>query len=288
MKQRCPDPECKSSYFTKDGTFYRHDDSQSIQRYRCKICGKRFSSASLSLQRYQKKRTKNRLVFELLASSMSMRRIAKVTRLNKNTIQRKVDYLALEAKKYQRKFLAENFKKFDRVQFDDLITTEKTKLKPVSVSLATDANSRLILGAKVSQIPAFGHLARLSRSKYGSRKNKHKEALDTLFKELQICVHPRVNFASDEHKFYPEFVKKYFPQAQHERYKGGRACVVGQGELKRKKQDPLFYINHACATLRDNIKRLTRKTWCVTQRVDNLQKHLDIFIWYHNTVMRSG
>ena len=66
------------------------------------------------------------------------------------------------------------------------ITTEHTKLKPLSVSIAVDADRRFILEAQVSQIPTFGHL----------------------------------------------------PETNYQRYKGGRGCVVGQGELKKLKSDP--------------------------------------------------
>ncbi|MFW5887980.1 MAG: transposase, partial [Bacteriovoracia bacterium] len=88
---------------------------------------------------------------------------------------------------------------------------------------------------------------------------------------------------SDEHKLYPGIVQKYLPKAVHKRYKGGRGCIAGQGELKKLHYDPLFAINHTCAMLRDNIKRLTRKTWCTTKSVEMLQKHFDIFVYYFNT-----
>ena len=199
-----------------------------------------------------------------------------------------MDYLNLEALKFQTSYLGQLEKKVDHIQFDDLITTEKTKLKPVSVSVAVDASTRVILGARASQIPAFGHLAKLSKKKYGRRISRHKEGLTSLFKDLKLCTHPNTCFESDEHKLYPDFVQKYFPDSTHNRFKGGRGCVVGQGELKKLNSDPLFYINHTCAMLRDNLKRLTRRTWCVTQKLENLQKHLNIYIWYHNSVILSG
>ena len=49
------------------------------------------------------------------------------------------------------------------LQFDDFITSDHTKMKPLSVSIAVDATKRIILGAEVSRIPAFGHLAEKSR-----------------------------------------------------------------------------------------------------------------------------
>ncbi len=51
------------------------------------------------------------------------------------------------------------------MHLDDLITKENSKLKPLSISIAVDEERRLILGAEVSQIPAFVHLFKLAVKK---------------------------------------------------------------------------------------------------------------------------
>ena len=175
------------------------------------------------------------------------------------------------------------FKKYKvtHLQIDDLITKENSKLKPLSVSIAVDADRRYILGAVVSKIPAFGHLAKEGKKKY-PRKCDHKNGLEQLFTELKDVIHPNAMIYSDEHKKYPEFVSKYFSKAQHERFKSERGCVAGLGELKKVRFDPLFAINHTCAMLRANINRLVRKTWCTTKDPRRLQDHLDIFISFYN------
>lgn len=211
-----------------------------------------------------------------------MRRIAKIMNVDKKTVQRKVEFLAKKAKRKHKELLSSLHKKVEQVHFDDLITIEHTKLKPVSVSIAVDADTRVILGAKVSQIPAFGHLAQLSRKKYGKRICKHREGLKELFLEFSSTLSDNPILKSDKHRFYPSFVKKYCRDATHLTYVGRRACVVGQGELKKGGHDPLYFINHTCGMLRDNLKRLARKTWCTTKKIEMLQKHLDIYLWYHN------
>ncbi|MBD67124.1 MAG: hypothetical protein CME62_18130, partial [Halobacteriovoraceae bacterium] len=62
-----------------------------------------------------------------------------------------------------------------------------------------------------------------------------------------------------------------------------RGCIAGQGELKKLRRDPLFALNHTCAMLRDNISRLVRKSWCVSQSIEKLQLHLDLYMKFHNT-----
>ena len=287
MKLGCPPiycPRCKTeTNFVKAGFYRRKDDAKWIQRFRCKNCQKHFSRATHNLACGQKKRRFNARLFKLLASGVSQRRSARILGLNKNTIKGKLLFLSkVAALKQERLLNSIAPHSLSEVQFDDLITTEHTKLKPLSVSCAVEEKSRLILGTKVSSIPAFGLLAAKSRQKYGKRKNQHPAQFRALLRDIHPLVSPEATFKSDEHKTYPLVLKKVFPRAKHTSYKGGRGCVTGQGELKRKNFDPLFSINHVYAMLRANINRLFRRTWCTTKDPTMLQHHLNIYTWRHN------
>ena len=61
------------------------------------------------------------------------------------------------------------------------------------------------------------------------------------------------------------------------------ASYTWQGELKRTGWDPLFTINHTLAMLRDNIKRLTRRTWCTTKQQSALEDVIAIYMHFHNS-----
>lgn len=288
MKHGCPNKSCtfyqKTTSISGDGSYFRKNDSRQIKRYRCRHCGKRFSTASFSLAKGQKKRRVNFQLFHLLSSGMTMRRAAKHLKIHRTTVKRKMLFLANKAEINHRKFLQSLVKnKVEHIQFDDLITTEHTKMKPLSITLAVDAKSRKILATEVSQIPAFGHLAEISRAKYGYRESYHQNGLQKLFENIESAVSPVALIESDEHNNYPNFVNSFFPKAKHKRHKGGRGCIVGQGELKKLFYDPLFILNHTCAMLRANISRLVRKTWNTTKDPRMLSAHLAIFMHYYNT-----
>lgn len=287
MKHGCPNKDCnyfqKTSTIVRDGSYKRKNDSRIVKRFRCSACKKRFSNATFSLAKGQKKRRVNFKLEQLLSSGVSMRRCAKILNIHRKTVRLKLIYLANKANIEHRKYLKSlEARPVEKMQFDDLITIEHTKFKPLSVSIAVDRDTRKVLGAKVSQIPAFGHLAKRARKKYGYRKSTHKAGLDSLLSTLQKTVSSNALIQTDEHKLYNSLVNKYFPGALHLQYKGGRGCVVGQGELKKLHYDPLFILNHTCATFRANINRLIRKTWCTTKDPKMLQRHLDIFLNYHN------
>jgi len=287
MNLSCPKTHCSltsnRSNIYKDGSYFRPSDGRRIQRFRCKICGKRFSRASFDLAKNQNKRRVNYRLKQLLCSGVSLRRSAKLLNVNRKTVARKLKYLAILARESQEKFLKSlQNQKINKIQFDDLLTIEHTKCKPLSVTIAVEDNTRKILGIEVSSMPAFGHLAEISRKKYGRRADDRTDGICRLFKKLDKIVSSNAKIISDEHKLYPKQVKKYFPNAVHIRFKGRKGCVAGQGELKKVYYDPLFSLNHTCAMLRANVNRLIRKTWCSTKDPKRLYDHLCIYINYHN------
>src|SRR5690606_18241397 len=107
---------------------------------------------------------------------------------------------------------------------------------------------------------------------------------ERMFREVQLKCASDAVFKSDENPHYPSALRKVFPKNHHERFKGRRGCVVGQGELKAGEFDPLFSLNHTCAMLRDNLKTLARKTWCTVKKIASFNALLKMYAWYHNHV----
>ena len=87
----------------------------------------------------------------------------------------------------------------------------------------------------------------------------------------------------DEHPRYRDELKAALRDVSVIQYHSVRGSLTGQGELKRTGWDPLFTINHTLAMLRDNIKRLTRRTWCTTKLQSALMDVIAIYVHFHNT-----
>lgn len=282
----CPNTSCAfPQNIVRDGFFRRKEDSKIIQRFRCKTCRQRFSAATFSEAYRQKRRRINSTLMKLLSSNVSQRRAAIILGVHRRTVERRVPFLAQKCRRLNERFLRRVSGSVHNIQIDDLITKENSKLKPLAVTIAVDEHRRIILGLEVSQIPAFGLLAHIAIKKYGTRKDEHGQGLTRLFQKIAPVLAREVLIKSDEHKRYPFYIAKYLPRARHETYPSERACVAGQGELKKVRYDPLFIVNHTCATLRANINRLIRKTWCTTKNPKRLQNHLDIFMYYYNSVL---
>jgi hypothetical protein len=212
---------------------------------------------------------------------VSQREAARILGLNLKTIVRK---FRLQAAKAQDLFQAENasFPLACEVEFDDLETFEHTKFKPLSVTLMLEAKSRRILGFEVAQMPAKGLLAKKALKKYGPRMDQRRKARRKLFEDARPFIHPQAVMRSDSNPHYPKDLVLLYPLATHQTVPGARGAVVGQGELKKLKFDPLFSLNHTFAMLRAHINRLFRKTWCTTKKPDQLKAHIALYALEHN------
>jgi len=240
-----------------------------------------FSQCTFQSCYRQKKRKLNRKILELLCSGMSQRRIAKVLKINRKTVARRLIFLAKRVRQINLKKF-KNLSLITHMQFDDLETIEHTKCKPLSVTLAVERGTRRILGFKVSKMQAKGHLAKKAFEKYGHRQDQRAYGRAELFKKLVERVSPTALIESDQNPHYRDDVRTYFPHAKHKAFLGQRGAVTGQGELKKIAFDPLFSLNHTFAMLRANINRLFRKTWCTTKDPLRLNDHIELYTYYHN------
>ena len=285
MCPECPNCPDGSARVVRNGHFFRRSDSRKIQNFLCRACGRYFSSATFSDCYRQKKRRINEPVRQMFSRGMAMRDIAASVHVSRTTIARRLVFLGEQARRRNAALLEEIFSEIgppEAVQYDDLITAEHTKCKPVSVGLMVQEKTRFILDHSVAQIPAFGHLAAISKAKYGKREDHSRRERHRFFAELAF-QYPSINsIRTDNHKHYPVVVGRYFPDVIHHRHKGERGTVQGQGELKRCGRDPLFWVNQTLAMLRSKMSRLQRRSWNLSKKIVSLDHHLAIYSEAHN------
>ena len=273
-------PKCNGQSFKRSGSYTRPSDGKIVQRYRCKCCGKSFSDQTFSYDYRQRKRHVNQMIFRCLCSGVSQRRTALILGINVKTVDRRVPSYGKACKQNLRVLRKKYTCK--EIFFDEMESFEHTKCKPVTLPMAVDADNQKILAISTGNIAAKGLLAEISRKKYGPRKCERNKALNDMFEQLKELYSQDFQISTDSSPHYPKKVAKDFPENNYVKYKGRRACVVGQGELKAGGFDPLFSLNHAYAMIRDGLKRLARRTWCTTKRLENLNYMLHIYAFFHN------
>lgn len=308
----CPNSQCdshaqKSHQVIGNGTYFRNSDQQNVQRYVCKCCKKRFSEATNVPTYWQKKRFLNDPIMDHLCSGTSMRRIAMLLGINRKTVANRLIFWSRVCRDLNNELLKERGPS-EHIQFDEMETFEHTKCKPLAIALAVQHPTRLILGTQIAVMSAKGKLARLARKKYGLRKSERRKGLKALLTSIKPHLQPKFMVESDKCPLYPSVLGRVFAQKEvdekqriqsnnqptavwdvtYRRYKGGRGCITGQGEMKKLKFDPLFSLNHTAAMLRANINRLFRRTWNTTKKRESLQHHINIYAYFHNSRLIPG
>ncbi|MEY4629911.1 MAG: hypothetical protein RIQ81_31 [Pseudomonadota bacterium] len=277
-------PKCKACKSVIKKGFFRHltIPGGKSQRYRCKKCRHCFSQTNGTLSARQRRPDLHRPVFNLMVSGVSQRRIALLCSTTQTTVARKLVLLAKFANLIHDERLARMEGAVKMADFDEMETSEHTKCKPVAIAAAVEEPSRIILRLKAASMPAKGRLAKMSRRRYGRRKDDRRAALVSVLQDIAKVAVRDLVIKSDLCPRYPQLVARHLPTAEHRRFKGRRGCVVGLGELKAGGKDPLFSLNQTCAMVRDNLKCLARRTWCTTKRIDRLQCRLDLYVCAHN------
>lgn len=276
-------PYCRSSQTIKKG-FYKSVGKTKRQRYVCRSCRRFFSQTAHDPLSRQKRSDLNRPIFALLVSGVSQRKIAWLLNTTRRTVDRKMSFLSRHATSFHAASLKAMAPVTDAT-FDEMETFEHTKCKPVAIAVAVETKSRKIIAARVAKMPAKGRLAAFSRRRYGRRADDRPRALREALYAIKSVSIPNLVLRSDESPRYPKYVREALPGAAHKTYKGRRAVISGLGELKVGGFDPLFSLNHSCAMFRDNIKRLSRRTWCTTKRPDRLQCLVDLYVVAHNELI---
>ena len=225
----------------------------------------------------------NQRVFLDLCSGVSLRRCALNLNVSYGTVYRRFLWLSEIAKTQHTEFL-QNYQTTTAIYFDEMETLEHTKLKPLSIPLIVDGDQR-ILNIGACTIPAKGHLAEISMKKYGKRADNSKKLLQELFAELSPSLIP-ILIRSDGKPMYKGLVSERFPTSVHEIHvrKEEKKKEALFENKEKKKFDPMFALNQRCAKLRSDIKRLVRRSWCTTKKVDNLTRHLILYACYNNQI----
>lgn len=272
-------PNCEATEFIRKGFYFVKILRSKKRRYQCKICRCNFSNQTFHSTYYQRRPDLNEKVFHLLVSGNTQERSAELLRCSPTTIARKLLWLARFKQNYPPTTAL-------HIQIDEMESIEHTKLKPLTIPLCVSDDYK-ILGISVGRIPAKGHLAELSRAKYGIRENEREKVLRELLTQLrdQLKLSP-LTITTDSHPLYPKLIKEYFPEARH-------VAIISR-QMKEKKRelihnknmkklfDPLFALNQRCAKIRSDIRRMTRRSWCTTKNIENLKKHLGLYQLYNN------
>ena len=248
-----------------------------MARYRCRDCGRGFSSRTLKSTYRQHRPDLNEVVLHLYASGMSQRRMAIVLGVDRKTIVRKFLFAATLARAEHTRRLERGLLKTRHVQFDEMETFEHTRLKPVAVAIAVRAKTGEVIDIQCSSMAYKGPLAAKAFAKYGPRRDDTRIGCMKVLQSVRKCLEPEQRITTDRHPRYPALIAKCVPTSRHH-----ATCRTYEKTDRRNKNDELFTVNYTAAKIRNDLSRMGRRTWITTKKIERLQAHLDLYIAWVN------
>jgi hypothetical protein len=145
-------------WYWKYGTFVTKWNEEPVTRYRCKKCKITFSSHTFQTTYQQKKPFLNDDLFRLFAECPSERGLGRGKDCSLSTVERRLRFFGLEAKRAIDLAAQRPENKTSYVQFDELFAFEKSKCLPLTVSIAVRPKTSTIIAARVGRIPCTTNL----------------------------------------------------------------------------------------------------------------------------------
>ncbi len=275
-------------FYNYFGSFRTERLRQIVPRYQCRHCGRHFSAHTQRATYRQKRADLNGIIFNLLCSGMTQRRIARVVGCNPKTVARKFLFLANYFASFHEQHLKSGELSFSSAQFDEMESFEHTRLKPLGIALAVSGEREKVIDVKVAQLGYKGRLAALAFRKYGPREDLTPKARAQVLKSVEVSLRktPKPTIISDAKPIYSCEIKQAFRERDvlHLSFANRKRLLeFTTNPLRRRNEnDPLFRLNHTAARIRHDLSRMMRKVWTTTKKVHCLQAHLDLFVAYYN------
>jgi transposase-like protein len=187
----CPNCGVTGDFHVKSGYSKTKHNHQPNPNYKCKECDYVFTSKTHRTNKFHKKPEINAEVFKWVCSGVSLAQIARNLKIDKKTIERKIVWLANQAKiAHQTRLYDPNSacNRVSHIQLDEMETFEASRLKPLSITIAIDADSGFIFALDVAVMNCHGKLVPKSREKYGLRKDSRRQSLVKVLNTIKNCI----------------------------------------------------------------------------------------------------
>lgn len=280
--KNCPNKLCSNNlnpgvkWFVKIGYYKPKTTNQKTPRYKCKSCGKSFSTRTNKINVNQKKPEINKLLFKLLVSGVSLRRSSEILGVQYNTVLNHFDYLAAQSKQLHFQHLKSVETSF--VQVDELETFIHSRAKCLSVAMLVRVKTGEILGFTIAKMPSKGKLASIGASKYNWIIDERSLKFQSLLSVIQHTFKPNITFKCDSNTSYRKWITNIVPNANLDQMVASKVV----SNAISKPYDELFAINNTFARMRHDINRLARKTWSTTKAISGLENHIWLYVAWNN------
>jgi transposase-like protein len=274
-------------FFQRNGYYHALCRAAPIPRFRCKVCGKRFSRQTFRIDYRDKKPHLNRLIADRLSSGTGLRRTALSLGISRSTVERKFHKMGAHLRLLHEHTIDDFGAGTVELVLDELETFETCRrTRPVTVPALVEPDHYFIVGTRSATLPPRGKLKKADQERvkrdarrFGKRRNRSAVAVGELLalaaRHCQGAA--RIVIRSDRKKSYPRLLRAAFGAERIEH-------VQVSSRAPRTTFNPLFPINLTNAMLRDLMGRLHRRSWLASKQRRYLDQHLGLTVVFRNYV----
>jgi len=257
---------CNSERVRKRGKYKTR--GKYVQRFHCRDCDKTFTSRTHTKFYRKRKQALAKKMLHMYCEGMSLNAIARVLVLNRKTVSRYFIEASGRARVEHIKRLNTGQIRTSYVQFDEMESFEIGKMRPLGIELAVRVKTGEIISAVVARIPIKAYIMSKKKKLEYAAITDRKMRMSEMLLEVSKALKPNSTIESDEAFINTKVAKEILPKHRN---------ITQPGTSKA-----LWRVNYVCLKLRQDVSRLRRATLATTKRIDYLQKHLDLYIAYHN------
>ncbi len=292
----CPNRECRNHHLsTKTAAWYVRNGSYfsrlfgRIQRFRCLCCGTGFSSQTLSLDIFVKKKVPYRRIFSHLITSSGIRDTARLLKVSPNTVNNRISRMARQAIaihsslssliSLQEDLVADGFESFVYSQYF-----------PNNINLLAGKESQFWFTSDYSHLRRKGRMTEYQKKKNHQIQKRFPVHRRSIYRSFQALVRfsldlrkkssrSSVTLFTDEH---PQYVRVMCDLPKEE-----RGLITHQrinSKLPRTVQNDLFSVNYLDREIRKDNSDHTRETVQFARNANNCMERLAVYRLYHNYI----
>ena len=299
LPEFCPNRRCRfhdrrraagTRWYTRFGSF--HTEARgSIPRFRCSTCGKTCSTQTFSVHYWTHADADLVWILHQLYGCGGLRQMGRFLGVTYRVIQNRVRRLARNALALMDQSLAE-LELVENLTMDGFQSFNRSQYHPNNITHVTGSESQFIYGLVYTSLRRSGTMTAAQRvfraliDTVWRPPRSVRQDCTALLTDLGPLIHRatlrnRVEFATDEHRAYPQALKAV-PALAAALREGRLVHQRVSSRAARTRQNPLFPVNYVDRQMRKNLAEHVRETVRQGREINCQMERMAIFTALHN------
>lgn len=299
----CPHSDCPD-HWLDDSEPYTDFDSWgsystktfgSVHRFRCRSCGRTFSSQTFSLDYYAKRSFDYSDLLLRLASTSSLSAIARAYSASTDSVSNRISRASRQALAFDSR-LANSRSPSEDLASDGFESFCVSQFFPNNITLLVGSRSQFVYEADYACLRRKGRMTeaqKLRRANLELSSRADPRAVEVSFSRvaaeslrvLSDSFRPAICLWTDEHRAYPRGISAS-ACASALRQIGRLRHLSVSSRAPRTRLNPLFPVNYLDRELRKDLHEHVRESTCFGRNVNRQMERLSLYLLYHNYLKR--